>query len=88
MTQTWAYLKPEEYKQYKQRAETLGMTEGELTQYLIRLFLNIPEGSYQPTNCINCQYYRVATSTARQALMKINEAFTLVIPEYKRRAKG
>lgn len=82
--QVWGYLKPNEYKDYKQKAEALSMTEGELTQYLIRMFLSIPEGSYQPSNCINCQYYRIATSQVIQTFMKLNEALTLVTPEYKR----
>lgn len=83
--QTWAYLKPNEYREYKEKAEALGMTEGELTQWLIRMFLNIPEESYQPNVCIKCQYYQIATSNVIQAFMKLNEALSIVRPTYQKR---
>lgn len=84
MSRTWVYLKPEEYRQFKTKAESLDMTESELTQFLIRLFLHTPQDS-KPNQCINCQYYLIATSGAIQAFMKLNEALTLVTPEYMRK---
>lgn len=83
MSRTWVYLKLEEYKDYKQKAEALNMSESELTQLLIRLFLHTPENS-NANHCLNCQYYHIATSNAIQLLMKVNEAFSLVTPEYKK----
>lgn len=84
MSRTWVYLKQEEYNKFKLKAESLNMTENELTQFLIRLFLRTPENS-QPNLCVNCQYYQIATSNVIQAFMKLNEALTLVTPEYMRK---
>lgn len=84
MSRTWVYLKQEEYDKFKQKAANLDMTENELTQLLIRLFLNTPKES-KPNQCLNCQYYSIATSGAIQAFMKLNEALSLVPPEYMRR---
>ena len=86
MSRTWVYLKLDEYNAFKLKAESMNMTESELTQLLIRLFLRTPENS-NPNQCIQCQYYHIATSTAIKALMKINEAFTLIEPEYKRKIR-
>jgi hypothetical protein len=87
MSRTWVYLKQEEYNMFKLKAESLNMTENELTQFLIRLFLHTPTDS-KPNVCVNCQYYLIATSGAIQALMKLNEAFSLVTPEYMRKRKS
>lgn len=84
MSRTWVYLKPEEYNQFKLKAESMDMTENELTQKLIRMFLSTPKTS-NPNTCLNCQYYHIATSTVIQAFMKLNEALTLVTPEYLRK---
>ena len=86
MSRTWVYLKQEEYNQFKQKAESMNMTENELTQLLIRLFLHTPADSH-PNVCVTCQYYHIATSSVIQAFMKLNEAFSLVTPEYLRKKK-
>ena len=85
MSRTWVYLKPEEYKQFKIIAENMDKSESELTQLLIRMFLNIPKDAFQPNVCVNCQYYQIATNNAVQAFMTINKAFSLVTPSYLRR---
>jgi predicted metalloenzyme YecM len=82
MSRTWVYLKPEEYSQYKRIAEDMDKTESELTQLLIRMFLNIPKDKFQPNICIHCRYYQIATNNAIQAFMTINKAFSLVTPSY------
>jgi hypothetical protein len=84
MSRTWVYLKPEESKQFKIIAEKLGLSESELTQKLIRMFLSLPKES-NPNTCINCQYYQIASSQVIQAFMKLNEALSLVTPEYIRK---
>jgi hypothetical protein len=85
MSRTWVYLKPEEYSQYKDIAEGMDKTESELTQLLIRMFLNIPKEKFEPHTCLNCQYYQIATNNAVQAFMTLNKAFSLVTPSYLRK---
>ena len=85
--QVWAYIKGEKGKEFSKRAAAMNMTEGKLMQLLIDLFLTIPENSYQPNVCVKCQYYQIATSNVIQAFMKLNEALTLVQPEYIRNVK-
>ena len=87
MSRTWVYLKLDEYNAFKLKAESMDMTENELTQLLIRLFLRTPENT-NPNQCVKCQYYHIATSSAINLLMKVNEAFTLIEPEYMRKRKG
>ncbi len=84
MGQVWAYLNDLETKDYREIAKSLSMTEGELTQFLIRMLLKIPDDCFQPANCIKCQYYQIATSNVIQAFMKLNEALSLVAPSYKK----
>ena len=81
--QTWAYLNKQEGTDYKKKAEELGLTEGELTQHLIRIFLNIEQNNYSP-NCVNCLYYQIVNTKAIQSLMKVNEFLSLIPPEYKK----
>lgn len=81
MSRTWVYLKQEESKQFSEIAEKMGLSESELTQKLIRMFLSTPKES-NPNNCINCQYYQIASSQVIQAFMKLNEALSLVTPIY------
>ena len=82
--QIWAYLKKPEMAEFTKRAAAMNMSEGELNQLLIRMFLTIPEGSYQPNVCVKCQYYQIGSSNVIQMFMKLNEALSLVTPEYRK----
>jgi hypothetical protein len=82
---TWAYLTPQEYEQYKHKAESLNMTEGELTQRLIHLYLNTQNNILSPQACLNCSYYQIATSNLMKALKQVSDFFIVVQPEQKRK---
>jgi hypothetical protein len=84
MSRTWVYLRPQEAKQFSDKARKLGMSESELTQMLIRMFLSTPKET-NPNTCIKCQYYQIASSQVIQTFMKLNEALSLVTPEYMRK---
>jgi hypothetical protein len=85
MSRTWAYLTGEEHKQYVQKAETLGISEGELTQRLIHLYLNTPNNTLHPHDCLNCQYYQLATSQLMATLKKFADFFIVVQPEKRKK---
>lgn len=81
MARTWTYLTEEESKLFKQKAENMNMSEYELSQKLIRMFLNVPIKS-NPNICIDCQYYQVATNEAMQFLRKANDFLSVITPSY------
>jgi hypothetical protein len=84
MSRTWAYLSTSESQLYRDKAESLGISEGELTQKLIQLFLNTHNNSLQPDSCLQCQYYQIATSNVMKVLASANSFFSLVQPEWER----
>ena len=84
MSRTWAYLDTTTHQKYTDKAKSLGISEGDLTQRLIHIFMTTPIGETQLKTCLNCPYYQVATSHAMQALKKLNEALTLIQPQYMR----
>lgn len=85
---TWAYLSNDEHHRYLEKAENLGISEGELTQKLIQLYLNTGSNTLQPENCLGCRYYQIATSNVIQFLMKAQEQFLLTRPSYDRDRTG
>jgi hypothetical protein len=84
---TWVYLTQDLDKQFTQKAANMGMSESELIQLLIRMFLSTPSNS-NPNECVHCQYYHIASSNVIQVFMKLNEALSLVQPEYKRKIRA
>ncbi|MGD0071420.1 MAG: hypothetical protein ABSB71_08090 [Candidatus Bathyarchaeia archaeon] len=86
MSRTWAYLTPTEHEKYIRKAESLNISEGELTQRLIHLYLNTQTNTMHPTACLNCQYYQVATSNLIQALKKFSDFFIVIQPEKPKRS--
>lgn len=83
MSRTWAYLTVEEHKQFVEKAERLGMTEGELNQKLIRLFLNTQSENLQQGNCLNCTFYQLATSQLFRVAQSVADFFTVPIIQPK-----
>lgn len=80
----WAYLSIKDKELFHKKAQDLGLSDGELNKTLIQMFLHTsPNG--QENNCLKCQYYYIATSSVIQAFMKLNEALSLVTPEYLRK---
>ena len=59
------------------------MSEGELTQKLIKLYLNLEINTNQ-SNCIQCRYYQMATSKLMGAAEALSRIFSFVEPEWKR----
>lgn len=88
MGTVWAYLKPEEINKYKQIAQGLDMSDGELTQLLIRSFLHIPSEGQLQKECAGCYYYALAQNEGIKLLQKANEFLTMVEPPYKRLIKN
>jgi hypothetical protein len=74
MSRTWAYLTKPEHKEYIKKAESLGISEGELTQKLIKMYLHTKENHDKP-NCLECNYYQIATSGVMERLQKLNKLF-------------
>lgn len=75
MSRTWAYLTIPEHQLYTEKAESLGITEGELTQKLIQIYLKTQNNTLKPNNCLNCQFYQIATSDIMKRLEKLNNLF-------------
>jgi hypothetical protein len=75
MSRTWAYLSTAESQLYHDKAESLGISEGELTQKLIQLYLHTTENQIQPKDCLHCNYFQVATSDVMKRLEKLNNIF-------------
>lgn len=80
----WAYLEKSDQELFHKKAQDLGMTDGELDKKLILMFLHTSPNGVE-NECLKCQYYHIASSAVIQAFMKLNEALTLVTPEYKRK---
>jgi hypothetical protein len=79
------YLSAKEQTLYKEKADTLCMTEGELTQHLIHLFLNTPTNTSQSNNCLSCNYYHLATSQLITTLKQVADFFIVVQPQQKKK---
>ena len=79
----WAYLPIQQKILFNQKAKNMGMSEGELTQKLIKLYLNLETNTNQ-TNCIQCRYYQMATSKLMGAAEALSRIFSFVEPEWKR----
>jgi len=86
MSKTYAYLPLQQKILYAQKAKDMGMSEGELTQKLIKLYLNLETNTNQSnqTNCIQCRYYQMATSKLMGAAEALSRIFSFVEPEWKR----
>jgi len=83
MSKTYAYLPLQQKILYAQKAKDMGMSEGELTQKLIKLYLNLETNTNQ-ANCIQCRYYQMATSKLMGAAEALSRIFSFVEPEWKR----
>ena len=83
MSKTYAYLPLQQKILYAQKAKDMGMSEGELTQKLIKLYLNLEINTNQ-SNCIQCRYYQMATSKLMGAAEALSRIFSFVEPEWKR----
>jgi hypothetical protein len=80
MSRTWAFLTQQQHNKYIEKAESLNMTEGELTRRLILLYLN---SDTDRPNCLTCPYYQVATSQLMKIAKTVNDFFLIVPPEKK-----
>ncbi|MFA5365383.1 MAG: hypothetical protein WC325_09420 [Candidatus Bathyarchaeia archaeon] len=80
MSRIWAYLTITEREQFKHKAESMNMTEGELMQKLARLYLNTQGAPTTQINCLNCQYYQLATSQLMKVWKGVNDFFLIIDP--------
>lgn len=81
MSRTWAYLDTTTHQKFREKAAQLNMTEGELTQRLILLYMNSETAK---KDCLTCPYYQAATSQVMKALKAVNDFFLIIPPEQKK----
>jgi hypothetical protein len=74
------YLDAQTDKKFKERAETLGVPVGELTQTLIHIYLNTPQSSVGQLNtCLDCQYYKLGQTEVLEQLKRLKKVSDLFL---------